>query len=114
MEEFTPQSEAEVFAKYLIIHTELISIHPFEDGNGRIARLMSEKYLEEEGYQPYSPFSDSSKKEYQNTMGVFSVISTSNLAEAYQYLASYILSVYLENTSDFNRSYQRFEKIMEK
>lgn len=114
LEEFTPQSEAEVFAKYLIIHTELISIHPFEDGNGRIARLMSEKYLEEEGYQPYSPFSDSSKKEYQNAMGVFSVISTSSLAKAYQYLASYILSVYLENTSNFNRSYQRFEKILEK
>ena len=34
------------------VHLKLVSIHPFEDGNGRIARLAMNTILLQEGYLP--------------------------------------------------------------
>lgn len=109
---FDTNSEAEIFAKYLIIHTEIISIHPFEDGNGRISRLLAETYLERCGFHPYSPYSEGAKKEYQNAMGKFSVISTESISEGYRYLAQYILAEYEDNINSFIESYKNFAKKM--
>ncbi len=108
---FTPKNDAEIFAKYLIIHTEIISIHPFEDGNGRISRLLAETYLEQNGYHPYTPFSDGAKREYQDAMGVFSVKSQNSLVEAYEYLTEFILNEYLDNIKNFKMSLEKFESV---
>ena len=42
-------SNGDIFAKFIILQIELISIHPFTDGNGRVARAFSESYLESKG-----------------------------------------------------------------
>lgn len=44
-------------------HIELVKIHPFEDGNGRAARLLSNFYLAQKSYPPYIIEKDE-KKEY--------------------------------------------------
>ena len=36
--------------KAAVIHYQLVTIHPFEDGNGRIARIISSYYLSLNGY----------------------------------------------------------------
>ena len=36
--------------KAAVIHYELVTIHPFEDGNGRTARIISSYYLSLNGY----------------------------------------------------------------
>jgi Fic family protein len=38
--------------KAAFIHYELARIHPFVDGNGRVARLLTNLYLMEQGYPP--------------------------------------------------------------
>lgn len=38
--------------KAAFIHYELVRIHPFVDGNGRVARLLTNLYLMEQGYPP--------------------------------------------------------------
>jgi len=38
--------------KATFIHHELVRIHPFLDGNGRVARLITNLYLMKEGYPP--------------------------------------------------------------
>jgi len=44
-------------------HVELVKIHPFEDGNGRAARLLSNFYLAQKSYPSYI-IEDNEKKEY--------------------------------------------------
>jgi len=38
--------------KAVFVHYELVRIHPFIDGNGRVARLLTNLYLMEQGYPP--------------------------------------------------------------
>ena len=48
-----------------IVHVELILIHPFRDGNGRISRLLADVMLGQAGYPPldYSDW-DQNKADY--------------------------------------------------
>jgi len=44
LKEFTPcnfTSQEKVIKALAVVHTELVLIHPFRDGNGRVARLLS-------------------------------------------------------------------------
>lgn len=44
LEKFTPcifDSRQDVIAALAIVHAELILIHPFREGNGRLARLLA-------------------------------------------------------------------------
>jgi len=44
LEKYTPcifDSRQDVIAALAIVHTELILIHPFREGNGRLARLLA-------------------------------------------------------------------------
>lgn len=43
-------NEAVIFAKFTILQTELISIHPFNDGNVRVSRAFAESYFERQGF----------------------------------------------------------------
>ena len=47
------------------LHHKLVEIHPFTDGNGRVARLLTNLYLMKEGYPPIVLRKDERGKYYQ-------------------------------------------------
>ena len=52
----------DVITKYAQIHLGFVSIHPFFDGNGRIARLISNLPILKSGYPPITISKESRKK----------------------------------------------------
>ncbi len=53
LEKYTPcifDSRQDVIAALAIVHTELILIHPFREGNGRLARLLATLMALQAGY----------------------------------------------------------------
>jgi Fic family protein len=58
------RSHQVVVAAYL--HHRLVQIHPFTDGNGRVARLISNLYLMRSGYPPVVLRKEERKKYYDN------------------------------------------------
>jgi len=51
--------------KAAFIHYELVKIHPFIDGNGRVARIITNLYLMKEGYPPIVLKKEDRKKYYK-------------------------------------------------
>ena len=51
--------------KATFIHHRLVQIHPFTDGNGRVARLITNLYLTQHGYPPIVLKKEERKKYYQ-------------------------------------------------
>jgi len=51
--------------KAAFIHHELVLIHPFLDGNGRVSRLVTNLYLMKEGYPPVVLKKEDRRKYYQ-------------------------------------------------
>jgi Fic family protein len=51
--------------KAAFVHYELVRIHPFFDGNGRVARLLSNLFLIQNGYPPIVVKKTDRKKYYQ-------------------------------------------------
>lgn len=51
--------------KAAYIHYELVRIHPFWDGNGRVARLLTNFYLMKKGYPPIVLRKEDRKKYYK-------------------------------------------------
>jgi len=47
-----------------LLHHRLVEIHPFTDGNGRVARLLTNLYLMREGYPPIVLKKEDRKKYY--------------------------------------------------
>lgn len=105
---------AAIFAKFIILQVEIISIHPFNDGNGRVARAFSESYLETNNFVPYTPYSLDHKKNYQDEMGKFSVLSLQSLELAYESFANFILNSYINNANDLLEAASRVSLIKEK
>ena len=52
--------------KASFIHHELVRIHPFIDGNGRVARLLTNFYLMKKGYPPIVIQSEDREKYYRS------------------------------------------------
>ena len=48
--EYIEKSDDHPLIKAAILHYQLVTIHPFEDGNGRTARIISSYYLSLSGY----------------------------------------------------------------
>ena len=63
---FTPCQEPEVAEALAAVHAELILIHPFRDGNGRLARLLALLMGLQAGLPPldFSPLDGRGKKRY--------------------------------------------------
>jgi Fic family protein len=51
--------------KAAFIHHELVRIHPFLDGNGRVSRLITNLYLMKQGYPPIVLKKEDRRKYYQ-------------------------------------------------
>lgn len=102
--ELPDDNPTQIFAKYIILQLELISIHPFIDGNGRVARAFSESYFESKGFIPYTPYSSGHKMVYQDNMGYFSVLSQDSIYDAYLLFASFILDSYTSNVEELMTS----------
>ncbi len=69
LEKYTPcifSSKQEVVAALAIVHTELILIHPFREGNGRLARLLATLMALQAGLPPldFSGFEQERQEEY--------------------------------------------------
>lgn len=63
---FTPGREPVVAEALAVVHAELILIHPFRDGNGRLARLLALLMGLQAGLPPldFSPLDGNGKKRY--------------------------------------------------
>jgi cell filamentation protein len=63
---FTPCQEPGVAEALAVVHAELILIHPFRDGNGRLARLLALLMGLQAGLPPldFSPLDGHGKKRY--------------------------------------------------
>lgn len=107
-------NEGMMLAKFIILQTELISIHAFNDGNGRVSRAFAESYFERQGFVPYTPYSVDHKRSYQEAMGEYSIISLSNKQDAYLFLAEFILDQYEKNTKELITSCEKLVKSLGK
>lgn len=68
-QKYTPcifDSRQDVIAALAIVHTELILIHPFREGNGRLARLLATLMALQAGLPPldFSGFEQERQEEY--------------------------------------------------
>jgi len=63
----TPSDASEAFSNALEFHLLFVDKHPFEDGNGRIVRLLMNWYLIKNGLAPIMVTKES-KKEYFNSI----------------------------------------------
>lgn len=107
-------SNGDIFAKFIILQIELISIHPFTDGNGRVARAFSESYLESKGFLPYTPYSTDHKRQYQEEMGKYTIISQTSSREAYLFFSGYVFNAYTNNVNEVLTSVELLQNSLEK
>lgn len=80
LERYIHQEEANILIQSAIIHAQFEMIHPFEDGNGRIGRLLIPLFLYYSGLIPLPTFYMSSffEKNREAYISNLSNISTSN------------------------------------
>ncbi|MDG6217828.1 MAG: Fic family protein [Candidatus Thermoplasmatota archaeon] len=108
--------------KAAFIHHEFVRIHPFIDGNGRVARLLTNFYLMRNGYPPIVIQKEDRKKYYktlnkadQGDLSDFATFISRAVNESLQYyLSSFIdeerlltLSE-LSKKSDYSQEYLSF------
>lgn len=79
-----------------IVHLYFVHIHPFDDGNGRSARALSNLYLEKNGYNFINLLSPSSYFECHKAAYYRSI----QAAEAHDYDATYFVLYYLQALRD--------------
>lgn len=79
-----------------LVHLYFVHVHPFEDGNGRSARALSNFYLEKNGYDFINLLSPSDYFEHHKAAYYQSIQS----AEAHGYDATYFILYYLEALKD--------------
>lgn len=105
--------EYDIFANYILMHNELISIHPFVDGNGRTTRIFTELYLEKFNILPFIPFSNK-KQEYQMRMGEFSINKQEDILKAYIEFTNYIIVEYPKLNNDLLSAIKKLEFALNK
>ncbi len=97
--------------KASFIHHEFVRIHPFIDGNGRVARLLTNFYLIKNGYPPIVIQKEDRKKYYrllnkadQGNLSDFATFLARSVNESIQYyLSSFIDEERLVSLSDLSK-----------
>ena len=99
-----------------ILHHKLVAIHPFDDGNGRTARLVMNILLLQAGYPLVTILKNDRKKYYQT----LSKADKNNLLPFIEFMAQAVersLNIYLETILDSkskNNKYLSLSKISKK
>ena len=75
-----------------LVHLYFVHVHPFDDGNGRSARALSNLYLEKNGYDFINLLSPSDYFEHHKAAYYRSIQE----AEAHEYDATYFVLYYLQ------------------
>jgi len=88
---FHTTSQKNVIEKAAVFHYRFVSIHPFDDGNGRLSRLLMNLILMKEGYQPCI-IKNEHRRQY---------LASLNLADSTQDISSFIEFVASELKSTF-------------
>jgi len=97
--------------KASFIHHEFVRIHPFIDGNGRVARLLTNFYLMKKGYPPIVIQKEDRKKYYrslnkadQGDLSEFAMFIARSVNESIQYyLSSFIDEERLVTLSELSK-----------
>jgi Fic family protein len=98
--------------KAAYIHYEFVRIHPFIDGNGRVARLLTNFYLIKKGYPPIIIQKEERKTYYrslhradQGDLSTFAMFIAFHVNESLQYyLSSFIDEERLEPLSELSKT----------
>jgi len=98
--------------KAAFIHHEFVRIHPFIDGNGRVARLITNFYLMKNGYPPIVIQKEDRKKYYktlskadQGNLSFFATLIARAVNESLQYyLSSFIDEERLATLSELSKT----------
>ena len=87
-----PGTVAEVALKLARVHADFLFVHPFRDGNGRIARLMADLMASQAGYPPpLYPFSKLKRTGKEKACYIHAVASGYQLD--YEPLAAFFIEV---------------------
>lgn len=78
-----------------LCHLYFVIIHPFEDGNGRLARLLSDKYLVDDEYHIFRPYSLSSIIK-QNKRGYYLRLDKINNEDGLNKYLYFIMHMHLD------------------
>jgi len=97
--------------KAIFIHYEFVRIHPFIDGNGRVARLLTNLYLMKQGYPPIilkkterQFYYKSLNKANEGDLSLFSNFIARAVNESLMfYLSSFITDEKLTSLSDITK-----------
>ena len=114
MDEYTQNIEKlklQTIKKAAFIHHEFVKIHPFIDGNGRVARLLTNCYLIKNGYPPIVIQKEDRKKYYktlnkadQGDLSDFATFIARSVNESIQYyLSSFIDEERLVTLSELSK-----------
>ena len=76
-----------------VVHNQFVLIHPFEDGNGRVARLLFNFILVKNGFYPIIFFSDQKERYY-------SALRNSKTRDMKTFI-QYVFDLYREQIDDF-------------
>lgn len=84
MQEHDKNRDVSIFKKAWRLHTWLVNIHPFKDGNGRVFRLALNTYLLQNGYAPVN-FKENERERYLTLMDRISNNLDVNMKECFSY-----------------------------
>lgn len=108
------------FYKATIIHFYLAYLHPYFDGNGRIARLLQLWYLVQKGYSatlfiPFSSYIQKTKSKYYNAFTLVEKnAKISNIADVTPFLVYFIENVYnkFDTIEPEQKTIEKFENAL--
>ena len=111
LHKFTPcrfKTLEEVINALAVVHTELVLIHPFREGNGRIARMLATLMALQAGLPPldFRNMIGRGKKDYIKAVqaGMARNYKPKDSSFSAIFQAWFILSYYLRNAKDLKRN----------